>query len=104
MLQRRERLLVAMRAMPSALHEGIPVTAVFFAPDYYGSPQYAQYFGMFDGTVCFKRSGAAKDRSMARPEEAKLLEKALATGGEESVKAFSDLAQSIAEDCVIGSH
>ncbi len=58
--------------------DGIPVTAVFFAPDYYGSSQYAQYFAMMDGTVWYKRAGGKNDPTLANPETAKLLADALA--------------------------
>lgn len=81
--------------------DGIPVTAVFFAPDYYGSAQYVQYFGLYEGTVWYRRSGAAKDPSMARPEEGELLAKALATSGEESAKLFGEVAKMMAEDRII---
>src|SRR3546814_1459464 len=33
----------------TTLFRSIPLTAVFYAPDYYGSGQYAQYFGMTEG-------------------------------------------------------
>ena len=29
---------------------GIPVTTVFYAPDYYGSAQYVEYFAMMPGS------------------------------------------------------
>ncbi|WP_395020555.1 ABC transporter substrate-binding protein [Dongia sp.] len=81
--------------------EGVPVTAVFFAPDYFGSAQYIQYFGLFDGTVWFKRSGAAKNPALARPKEGEILAKALASGGDESARAFGELAKMMQEDRII---
>src|SRR3546814_5843567 len=41
--------------------DGIPLTAVFYAPDYYGSGQYAQYFGMTEGGPWAKRAKVAAD-------------------------------------------
>ncbi|MFX8508337.1 hypothetical protein ABTL86_19690, partial [Acinetobacter baumannii] len=39
--------------------DGVPLTAVFYAPDYYGSAQYVQYFAMMQGSPWAKRAGAA---------------------------------------------
>src|SRR3546814_3365483 len=51
--------------------DGIPLTAVFYAPDYYGSGQYAQYFGMTEGGPWAKRAKVAADE--LNPKEADLL-------------------------------
>ncbi|GLS36684.1 ABC transporter substrate-binding protein [Mesorhizobium tianshanense] len=81
--------------------DGIPLTAVYFAPDFFGTSQYIQYFAMMDGTVWYKRAGAANDPELARPEVAGLLKKALSTGGAESDGYFRELAKGIAEDHII---
>ena len=81
--------------------DGIPVTAVFYAPDYYGSGQYAQYFAMMEGTSWSKRAGAATDPSVLNPKEAELLKQALASGGEESAKHFAELGQAMMDDRII---
>jgi peptide/nickel transport system substrate-binding protein len=81
--------------------DGIPLTAVFFAPDYYGSSQYAQYFTMMDGTVWFKRAGGANEPSIANAEAPKLLAEALAAQGDESNALFTKLAEGMAQDHVI---
>ncbi|KAA0697964.1 ABC transporter substrate-binding protein [Neorhizobium sp. P12A] len=81
--------------------DGIPVTAVFFAPDYYGSSQYAQYFAMMDGSVWYKRSGGKNDPTLANPETPKLLAEALSAKGDESSKLFGKLGEMMANDRVI---
>jgi peptide/nickel transport system substrate-binding protein len=81
--------------------DGIPLTAVFFAPDYFGTAQYIQYFALMDGTVWFKRAGAASDPELARPEAPKLLKEALSTKGEESDSYFRKLAVMMANDRII---
>lgn len=81
--------------------DGIPLTAVFFAPDYYGTSQYAQYFAMMEGTVWYNRAGGKSDPSIANAEEPKLLAEALASSGEKSEELFKTLAENLAKDRVI---
>ncbi|MBL8581615.1 MAG: ABC transporter substrate-binding protein, partial [Rhizobiaceae bacterium] len=81
--------------------DGIPVTAVFFAPDYFGTSQYAQYFAMMDGTVWYRRAGGAADPTLANPETPKLLAAALAAKGEESDALFNKLAGIMQNDRII---
>jgi peptide/nickel transport system substrate-binding protein len=59
--------------------DGIPLTVVFYAPDYYGSAQYVQYFAMIEGTPWWKRAGGENDPSVTNPKEADLLKQALAS-------------------------
>ena len=42
--------------------DGIPFTAVYFAPDHIDSSQYVQYFGMIEGTSWQGRSGCRAQR------------------------------------------
>ncbi|KGF69471.1 ABC transporter substrate-binding protein [Hoeflea sp. BAL378] len=81
--------------------DGIPMTAVFFAPDYYGSSQYAQYFAMMDGTVWYKRAGGAADPALANPETPKMLADALAAPSDKSAELFEKLAAVMANDHII---
>lgn len=81
--------------------DGIPLTAVFFAPDYYGSSQYAQYFAMMDGTVWYTRAGGSADPTLANPETPKLLAEALAAQGDKSSELFGKLGAIMANDHVI---
>lgn len=81
--------------------EGIPITAVFYAPDYYGSGQYVQYFGMTEGSAWANRAGAKNDPSVLNPREAELLKQALAAGPEESARVFAEIAGEMIKDRVI---
>ncbi len=57
--------------------DGIPFTAVYFAPDHIDSSQYVQYFGMIDGASWFKRSGL----DTPNPDETATFAEALAVHG-----------------------
>lgn len=81
--------------------DGIPLTAVYFSPDFFGTSQYIQYFAMNEGTVWYKRSGAKNVSDLARPEVPELLKKALSTSGEESDGYFRKLALGIQQDHII---
>jgi peptide/nickel transport system substrate-binding protein len=80
---------------------GIPLTAVFYAPDYYGSAQYVEYFGMMPGSPWAKRAGAANDPSVINPREPELLKKALASGGEKAATIYHEIGLEMIKDKVI---
>jgi peptide/nickel transport system substrate-binding protein len=81
--------------------DGIPMTAVFYAPDYYGSAQYVQYFAMMESTAWARRAGAATDPSVVNPREAELLKQALASGGEAMEEAYHQIGMEMIKDRVI---
>ena len=81
--------------------DGIPLTVGFYAPDYYGSAQYVQFFGMMEGTPWFNRAGGKNDPSILNPATADLLKKALASGGDDKEKAYHELAQGMIDDRII---
>jgi len=81
--------------------DGIPLTAVFYAPDYFGSAQYIQYFAMSEGTPWWKRAGGANDASITNAKEADLLKQALAAPEGEKDKFFHDIAMEMIGDRVI---
>jgi peptide/nickel transport system substrate-binding protein len=81
--------------------DGIPLTAVYYAPDYFGSGQYAQYFAMTGETAWSKRAGAARDPSIINQHEAELLAAALAAGGKEQDKLYHELAMEMIKDRII---
>jgi peptide/nickel transport system substrate-binding protein len=56
----------------------IPLTAVFFIPDYFGTSQYVHYFGLSRGSVWANRAGAANYPSLLNPRTSVLKRKALA--------------------------
>lgn len=80
---------------------GIPVTAMFWVPDYPGSSQYAQYFTMTEGSVWYRRSGAEKAPSLATPQATGLLEEALASAGAQQDAKFRELAELVASQNII---
>ena len=81
--------------------DGIPLTAVFYAPDYFGSAQYIQYFSMMEGTPWWKRAGGAKDASVTNAKEGDLLKQALAAPEAEKDKFYHDIAMEMISDRVI---
>ncbi|WP_119391056.1 ABC transporter substrate-binding protein [Taklimakanibacter lacteus] len=81
--------------------DGIPLTTVFFAPDYYGSAQYVQYFGMMEGTPWWKRAGGATDASITNAKTAELLTKVLAAGDAEKPAIYKEIAQTMIDDRII---
>jgi peptide/nickel transport system substrate-binding protein len=81
--------------------DGIPLTAVYYAPDYFGSGQYAQYFAMTGDTAWSKRAGSEQDPSIVNSAEAELLAAALASGGEEQEKLYHELGLEMIKDRII---
>jgi peptide/nickel transport system substrate-binding protein len=84
------------------LGDGIPVTTAFFAPDYYGTAQYVQFFGIYEGTPWSKRSHIA-DRApdMLNPREPALLAEALAAPADQQEAAFNAVAMETIGDRII---
>lgn len=81
--------------------DGIPLTAVFYAPDYFGSAQYVQYFAMTEGSPWWVRAGGANDPSVTNPREAELLKQALAAPEAGKDKLYQELALEMIKDRVI---
>ncbi|MFO1058235.1 MAG: ABC transporter substrate-binding protein [Dongiaceae bacterium] len=81
--------------------EGIPLTAAFFAPDYFGSAQYVQYFGMIHGAPWAKRAGAEKMPELYNKAEEDAFNKALASGGEAMDQAYQEVGRQMIADRVI---
>jgi peptide/nickel transport system substrate-binding protein len=76
--------------------EGIPVTAVYFAPDHIDPSQYVQYFGMIEGSQWLVRSG-----NEVSPEETTMFAEALAAAGEERVELYNQLGSMMIDDAII---
>ena len=84
------------------LGDGIPVTTAFYAPDYYGSAQYVQFFGIYEGTPWSKRSHIAQNApDMLNPREPMLLAEALAAPADQQEAAFGAVALEMIGDRVI---
>lgn len=82
--------------------KGIPVTAVYFAPDHTDSSQYVQYFGEIPGSSWAKRAGGGDfGKPLDNPKESELLAKALADSGDAKAKDYTDLGLQMIDDAVI---
>lgn len=78
-----------------------PVTAVYYAPDYYGSGQYIAYFAMIEGFPWVGRASVGKPELVVNPAEAELYAKALATAGADSEAAYTALGEEMMKDAII---
>lgn len=81
--------------------QGIPLTAVYFAPDHTDTSQYPGYFGMMEGTPWSSRAGGgAAGTPIVNPAEAPLLAEALASSGDARVAAYTKLGQAMIDDLI----
>lgn len=78
-----------------------PVTAIYYAPDYYGSGQYIAYFGMIEGFPWVGRASVGKPELVINPAQADLYAKALASSGEESAGYYTQLGEEMMKDAII---
>ena len=78
-----------------------PITAIYYAPDYYGSGQYVAYFGMIEGFPWVGRAGVGNDDLVVNPDEAQLYADALASSGEEADAAYQKLGEAMMKDTII---
>jgi peptide/nickel transport system substrate-binding protein len=84
------------QAWADRLAEGIPVTAVYFAPDHPDAIQYVQYFGLIEGSVWAERAGMP-----VNPQEQQLAVAALAQTGEQRTATYRQLAELMYDDAII---
>lgn len=81
--------------------DGIPLTIVFYAPDYFGSAQYVQYFGMQEGSPWWARAGGKNDPSITDAKTGELLQKVLAAPEAEKEGLYHEIAETMIDDYVI---
>jgi len=79
----------------------VPFTIGFFAPDYFGSAQYVQYFGMIPDMPWGKRAGVGKAEGLDGKAELELFNKALAATTEQQEEAYRALAMKMIDDKII---
>lgn len=80
----------------------LPVTAIWFAPDYFGSAQYVRYFGMIPGTTWLRRAGLAEKENGANQKEYDLFVEALKTADTaEQERLYTEVAREMIKDRVI---
>ncbi len=81
---------------------GLPMTAVYFAPDHSDSSQYVQYFGMIPDSSWAKRAGgAANGKPILNQKETDLFKSALAASGADKDKAYTDIGLQMIDDAII---
>ena len=84
-----------------ATKDHIPISFVFFAPDFYGTSQYVNYFGLGPDTPWAKRGGAERDPSFLLPESQTMLAEALKSTPEQAEKIYFDIGEKIKAQNVI---
>jgi peptide/nickel transport system substrate-binding protein len=80
---------------------GVPFTIGFFAPDYFGSAQYAQYFGMMAGMPWGKRAGVGTTPGLDGAAELTAFNKALAAAGPAQEDAYKAIGMQMIADKII---
>jgi peptide/nickel transport system substrate-binding protein len=80
---------------------GVPFTIGFFAPDYFGSAQYVQYFGMLPGMPWGTRAGVGKTPGLEGTAELDMFNKALAAAPADQEAAYKALGMKMIEDKII---
>lgn len=82
--------------------DGVPLSAVFYAPDFFGTSQFIDYFGLAPGTVWSKRAGGERDPSIINHEIRGIMDAALAAKtSEEAAKHWFDAAEIINKTGII---
>jgi peptide/nickel transport system substrate-binding protein len=76
--------------------KGMPVTAVYFAPDHPDTIQYVQYFARIAGSVWGKRAGLSVDQ-----EQNRLAAAALSQSGKQREQTYAHLGQLMYNDAFI---
>lgn len=83
-----------------AAKPGVPFSARFYAPDYYGSAQYVQFFGMVPDSFWLTRASQGKE-DLLNQKEADLLKKAFAAPDAEREAIYREIALEMIEDRII---
>lgn len=79
---------------------GVPFSARFYAPDYYGSAQYVQFFGMVPDSYWLTRAGQGKV-DLLNQKETDLLSKAMAASDAERDGVYHEIALQMIDDRII---
>lgn len=85
----------------AAAKDHIPLTFVYFAPDFYGTSQYVNYFGLTPGSAWAKRAGEERDPSFLLPDVKTMLAEALKSPPEKAEKIYFDIGEKIKAQNVI---
>ncbi len=80
----------------------IPLTAVFYSPDYFGTSLYVDYFGLSEGSVWANRAGADTDPSVINTGIKAVRDAALkAASPDEAAKLWFEAGEMIRKDRII---
>lgn len=79
----------------------IPLTAVYFAPDYYGSGQYAGYFGMVPDSPWYARAGGDEVAGLKNERMVKLMDEVRTASPDEAPALYNQMAREMIKDRVI---
>ena len=79
----------------------IPFTAGYWSPDFFGTSQFIQAFGLAKGTMWYKRAGAERDPSYLIPENLTLMDDALKATPAEAEKIWFKIGENIKNANVI---
>lgn len=77
------------------------LTAVYYAPDYFGSGQYAAYFGMTEGSTWVARAGYQSPELVINAKEGDIYAEALAASGDAAAAKYEELAREMMADNII---
>ncbi|SUW36722.1 glutathione-binding protein gsiB [Brucella abortus] len=81
--------------------DGIPMTAVYYAPDFFGTSQYVDAFGLAKGSLWAKRAGEARDPSFVKTEIPQIMADALRAPLDEADKVWFKAGEAMAASNVI---
>lgn len=85
------------------VNPGIPFSARFYAPDYYGSAQYVQFFGMVPGSWWERNASGQGKVDLVNQKEVDLLQQALAASGDDVARLYRQIALEMINDHIIVS-
>ncbi|MET3578178.1 peptide/nickel transport system substrate-binding protein [Mesorhizobium robiniae] len=80
---------------------GVPFSARFYAPDYFGSAQYVQFFGMIPDSFWLTRAGQKGKVDLLNQKETDLMKKAMAASDAERDGIYHEIALQMIEDKII---
>ncbi len=101
-------VILELKPMPvanwreAANGDHIPLTAVYYSPDFFGSSQYVDIFGMQEGSVWAHRAGGENDPSILNPRANERKVQALAASTPYEIeKLWSEAATEMIHDRII---
>lgn len=81
--------------------DGTPLTVVYYAPDFYGTSQYVDAFGLAKGSLWAKRAGEARDPSFVIGDIQQVMADALKAAADEAGKVWFQAGEKMAAANVI---